>query len=251
MATGMRATKAVFFDFMGTCLDWHTAVVDALPPQLSKAQRSDLAIAWRESFFQDILARFEKNLPSEDIDTTHRRLLNALIDETGFGRSIFREEEVTKAVDAWHAMKAWPDITKNLAKLRETHEVFVLANGTTRLQLDLVRSSGLEFDLLFSSQLLGITKPDTEAYRKAMSLVGVTPEQSIMVAAHAYDLRAAKTLGMHTVYLRRWSEDTREEMEQIRKDVDVFIGQSSGQDADLLQLVQLLSDAAPGLKLEP
>ncbi len=34
----------------------------------------------------------------------------------------------------------------------------VLANGTTRLQIDIVRSSGLAFDMLFSSELLGVTK---------------------------------------------------------------------------------------------
>jgi hypothetical protein len=34
----------------------------------------------------------------------------------------------------------------------------VLANGTTRLQLDIIRSSKLPFDTLFSSQLLQATK---------------------------------------------------------------------------------------------
>lgn len=34
----------------------------------------------------------------------------------------------------------------------------VLANGTTRLQLDITKSSGLHFHMLFSSQLLGLTK---------------------------------------------------------------------------------------------
>lgn len=34
----------------------------------------------------------------------------------------------------------------------------VLANGTTRLQLDIVKSSGIPFHTLFSSQLLQLTK---------------------------------------------------------------------------------------------
>lgn len=34
----------------------------------------------------------------------------------------------------------------------------VLANGTTRLQIDITKSSGLQFDTLLSSELLGITK---------------------------------------------------------------------------------------------
>jgi hypothetical protein len=33
-----------------------------------------------------------------------------------------------------------------------------MANGTTRFQMDVTKSSGLDFDMLFSSQLLGHTK---------------------------------------------------------------------------------------------
>ncbi|KAH8883298.1 (S)-2-haloacid dehalogenase IVA [Thozetella sp. PMI_491] len=241
MAAQIQHTRAIFFDLMGTCLDWHSAIVDALPPQLAKLQRSHLAIAWRESFFEDIHSRFEQKLPPEDIDTTHRRLLECLTITDTLVAPVLDEKSKTKAVDAWHSMQAWPDVARNLARLREKHRVFVLANGSTRLQLDLMRSSGLEFDLLFSSQLLGVSKPDPEIYQRAMQLVGVTPEQSIMVAAHAYDLRAAKAVGMHTVYLRRWTEDTQEDMEQIRRDVDVFIGDLNGRDGNLAQLAQLLA----------
>jgi len=88
----------------------------------------------------------------------------------------------------------------------------VLANGTTRLQVDITKSSGLRFDMLFSSELLGMTKvcmpsilgtcnhppthtirqPDPAIYRRAMQLLRKEPRECMMVAAHAYDLRAAK-----------------------------------------------------------
>ncbi|KAH8880502.1 (S)-2-haloacid dehalogenase IVA [Thozetella sp. PMI_491] len=234
--------KAVFFDFMGTCLDWHSGIVEALPARLEVAQRRELAIAWREAFFEDIHARFEKRMAPEDIDISHSRLLEMLVGTGGtFAATALTEEERETAVKAWHRMKAWPDVAPALTALRRTREVFVLANGTARLQLDLARSSGLEFDLLFSSELLGLTKPNPELYRKALRLVGVAPEESVMVAAHAYDLRAAKGIGMKTVYVRRWSEDTREDMDQVKADVDVFIGEVSDGDGDFSQLVELLT----------
>ena len=68
----------------------------------------------------------------------------------------------------------------------------VLANGTARLQIDITKSSGLDFDLLLSSELLGLTKPDPAIYHKAIELLGHKPEECLMVAAHAYDLEAAK-----------------------------------------------------------
>lgn len=49
-----------------------------------------------------------------------------------------------------------------------------------------------------------------------------------MVAAHAYDLRAAKKVGMQTVYVRRWTEDTKEDMRKVGEDVDFFIGRVDG-----------------------
>lgn len=225
------ACKAVFFDFMGTCLDWHSGIVAAFPERIPGPERSQLAIDWREAFFQDIHDRFEKLLPPEDIDDTHTRLLSTLLETKTTGDQehyVFSNIEKERAVKAWHTMSAWPDVSAALAALRQKYEVFVLANGTTRLQLDLARSSNLKFDMMFSNQLLGETKPDPEMYKKAMRLVGVTPEESLMVAAHAYDLRAAKKVGMQTVYVRRWTEDTKEDMRKVEEDVEMFIGRVDG-----------------------
>lgn len=70
----------------------------------------------------------------------------------------------------------------------------VLANGTTRLQLDITKSAGLSFDMLLSSELLGLTKPDPAIYHRALELLKLKAEDCVMVAAHAYDLKAAKKM---------------------------------------------------------
>jgi len=86
-------------------------------------------------------------------------------------------------------MPAWPDVPPAIAALKEAgYEVFVFANGTPRLQLDLCKSSGLKFDMLFSSALLGVYKPALQSYEKVLSLVKVKPEETVQVAAHAYEL---------------------------------------------------------------
>jgi hypothetical protein len=68
-----------------------------------------------------------------------------------------------------------------------------------------------------------------------------------MVAAHAYDLRAAKKAGVKTVYVRRRTEDTMEDMEQVQRDVDLFLGGTESdaegtgvQDGRLTELADLL-----------
>jgi 2-haloacid dehalogenase len=69
--------------------------------------------------------------------------------------------------------------------------------------------------MLFSSQLLGVSKPTLAVYHKAMTLVGIEdPGQAVMVAAHAYDLRAARQAGLKTVYIQRWTDDLDETDQQ-------------------------------------
>lgn len=94
------------------------------------------------------------------------------------------------------ARPPWPEVPAIIQSLRDelSLEIFVHANGTTRLQLDLVRFSGLahHFDVLFSSQLLGVYKLHPEAYRRGLELVKLEPEEVVLVAVYAYDLRGAK-----------------------------------------------------------
>ena len=121
-------------------------------------------------------------------------------------------------------MPAWPEVSPAIEQLKVAgYEVFVCANGTTRLQLDLCRSSGLSFNLLFSAEMLGVYKPDPESYRKTLQLVKVKPAESVMVAAHAYDTRGAKEAGMKTVYIHRWTDDINEDMDVVRGENDFFL----------------------------
>ena len=49
-----------------------------------------------------------------------------------------------------------------------------------------------------------------------------------MVAAHAYDLAAAKSTGMKTVYMQRPTEDLDLEMGRVKGEVDLFLDGTDG-----------------------
>lgn len=78
--------KAIVFDLMVTCLDWHSSVTPILGQSLtevvpsrgqnvaSSLEESYLALEWRQGFFDEIHRRFEATEPTEDIDVTHRRV---------------------------------------------------------------------------------------------------------------------------------------------------------------------------------
>ncbi|KAH6989678.1 haloacid dehalogenase [Ilyonectria sp. MPI-CAGE-AT-0026] len=217
--------KAVFFDFMGTCLDWHTSVVQSLPASIPKTEASNFALEWRRQYFIENDRRFHQNLQPEDIDETLSRTLQVVLDQSPNHRSHFNAHIESRMIEAWHSQPAWPEVQNAIRSIHEDLglEVFVHANGTTRLQLNLTRSSGLSFNMLFSSQLLGLYKPSPDAYKKALQLVKLDPEEVVMVAAHAYDLRGAQNCGMKTVYIHRWTDDVDEDMKKVETEFDAFL----------------------------
>lgn len=216
--------RAVFFDFMGTCLDWHSGAIKALPQSIAESERSKLALEWRHDYFDANAARLAANEPPENIDITLRRTLDALLEKYPEHKGLFDDGTKHQCVAAWHSMPAWPEVRSAIEQLKSAgYEVFVFANGTTRLQLDLCKSSGLSFDMLFSSELLGVYKPAPESYRKTLELVNVRPEEAVMVAAHASDVRGGKEAGMRTVYVRRRTDDVYEDMEIVKGENYFFL----------------------------
>ncbi|KAL8995581.1 MAG: hypothetical protein Q9188_006776 [Gyalolechia gomerana] len=216
-------------DFMGTCLDWHSGVIEVLPQSITKSDRSKLALEWRHDYFKANAARLAANEPPENIDITLRNTLDALLKRYPEYEPSFDESSKQQCVIAWHSMPAWPDVPPAIQQLQAAgYEVFVFANGTTRLQLDLCQSSGLRFNMLFSSELLGVYKPGPESYRRTLELIKVEPQESVMVAAHSYDVRGAKAAGMRTVYIHRWSDDIREDMQVVERENDYFLEDMTG-----------------------
>ncbi|PVH95334.1 HAD-like protein [Periconia macrospinosa] len=218
--------KAILFDYMGTCLDWHSSVVSTLPPSMPPEQASQLALQWRQQYFDLNQARVSRNLPVEPFDDTLAKALDIVLsDQFKNLERHFDGNAKKRAIRAFHNEKAWPDVKPAIEALRERggYEIFVHANGTTRLQLDITKSSGLAFDMLFSSELLGSIIPAPEGFLKVLKLIGAEPQEVVKVAAHAYDLRGAKRVGMKTVYVRRWTDDIEEDMEALKGEFNVFL----------------------------
>lgn len=218
--------KAVFFDFMGTCLDWCTSVTACLPSGLTEEERRTFALEWRVDYFRENEQRHKEGLPLEDIDDTLRRTLEKKLETSKHSYAFSKDRR--EYIEAWHRQKAWLDVDPAHQLLRESGlELFVLANGTTRLQLDLIRSSGLRFDLTMSSQMIGSLKPSKEHYLKGLELVKYKAEDVVMVAAHIMDLRGAKNAGLRTIYIHRSTDDIHEDLEGIEEEFDAVLDDMS------------------------
>ncbi|KAK6005979.1 hypothetical protein QM012_006389 [Aureobasidium pullulans] len=224
--------KTVLFDFMGTCLDWHSHIVSTLPDEIPEHLRSSFALEWRQAYFDANSTRLSQGLPPEDIDITHARTWDEVVSREAFtsAQILLSSPQIKEnCIAAWHHQPAWPDVSSALSSLRNKgYEIVVHANGTTRLQLDLCQSSGLHFDALFSSQMLGVYKPAIESYTRVLELLKREPKECVMVAAHAYDLRGAKAAGTNTVYVYRWTDDIREDQQVVKEENEVWLEDMRG-----------------------
>ena len=134
---------------MGTCVDWHSSILPALEkaptiPALPPESLAQLAIDWRAGFFKETSNRGEASQPIEDIDITHRRVLNWLLLARGVTPAQWDDGVRSKLVAAWHEQrgtvssckmglneamltsgycKGWPDVTPGLERLKQKYIV--------------------------------------------------------------------------------------------------------------------------------
>ena len=140
-------------------------------------------------------------IPWTKLDDLHRASLEELTRE--FGIVGLSEEEKDHLNRVWHRLEPWPDAVAGLTLLKRRHVIAPLSNGNVALLVNLAKRAGLPWDLILSAELIRLYKPDPETYLLAPYLLDLHPEQVMMVAAHADDLRAARENGLKTAYVPR------------------------------------------------
>lgn len=198
--------QVLAFDVFGTAVDWWTGV-SGQAGEIARARGVDLdtgafASAWRSKYApsMDLVRRGE--LPWTSLDGLHRRSLDELLTEMGIAEA-FDEDARQRLVRAWHQLPAWPDAADGLERLRSRYVVAALSNGGFALLTHLAKAAGLRFDCIISAELARHYKPDLEVYETAASLLDVSADQMLMVAAHRWDLEGAARAGLRTAFVHR------------------------------------------------
>ena len=135
------------------------------------------------------------------IDDLHRMILDTLVPE--FGLQSLTAVELDDLNLAWHRLMPWPDAVAGLTRLKTGYVLATLSNGNVALLVNMAKHAGLPWDAVLSAELAAAYKPDLEVYLKAADLLGLKPEQVMMVAAHNRDLHAAAEVGFRTAFVAR------------------------------------------------
>jgi 2-haloacid dehalogenase len=192
--------RALVFDVFGTVVDWRGGVAREVRRLLPGMDAQAFADAWRDRYVPSMEGVRRGKRAWANLDTLHRESLDTLLAEAGVDPG---EETRAELVLAWHRLDPWPDSVEGLTRLRERYVVATLSNGDVALLVDMAKRGGLPWDAVLSAELFGHYKPDAEVYDGAGRLLGVAPEQLMLVAAHVHDLAAARGRGLRTAYVHR------------------------------------------------
>lgn len=202
------AIKALMFDVFGTVVDWRTSIQDEMT-----AFFTPLGIEkdW-EAFAQDWRAKYQPSMEKVRagnreyvrLDELHRENLDELLAD--YELESLNEEQRDFINHVWHRLVPWKDTVPGLVRLQRRFLLTTLSNGNIALMANLAKNSGLPWDAILGAEVTQSYKPDPVTYTRSMEVMALKPAECMMVAAHNYDLKVARSLGMKTAFVARPNE---------------------------------------------
>ncbi len=201
----LSGVKALTFDVFGTVVDWRGSIIHygiELEAELGvKIDWSMFADAWRAAYRPGMDRVRRGDLPWTNLDDLHRMSLERLAPAFGLAGLDDAQVEVLNMI--WHRLEPWPDAVRGVERLSGRYTVATLSNGHVALLSGMAKRAGLRWDVILSAELFRQYKPDEAVYTGAAALLGLSPNEVMMVAAHADDLEAARGAGLRTGYVHR------------------------------------------------
>ncbi len=201
----LAGVKALTFDVFGTVVNWRGSIIqqgkafgDARGLTIDWGRFAD---EWRRGYQPSMQRVRTGELPWTTIDILHRQILDELI--VTYGMTGLSEAEKDHLNRVWHRLSGWPDTIAGLTRLRTRYILSTLSNGNVALLTNMAKYAGLPWDCILSAELAKHYKPDPETYLTAAALLGLRPDEVMMVAAHKNDLRAAQAVGLQTAFVTR------------------------------------------------
>jgi 2-haloacid dehalogenase len=206
-------SKSVSFDVIGTCFEFSapiTAIHTRLGPKLSTAavDPKTLFFAWfyaaQRDFTYVSLSGFYTPI-AQILKLTFRRAC-MIVD---LPASAVTDDDIAEVMKAFKSMGPREGLKRCFDGLRgKGWDAYGVTNGGSETSLKYYENAGIELDAehLLSCDDLKIAKPDVRVYENAnkhLSARGLADGngERWFVAAHAWDLIAARKAGFKTAYL--------------------------------------------------
>lgn len=214
--------RALLFDTFGTVVDWRNGIArevrDFLQRHSLRGDPHDFADEWRARY-QPAMERVRSG--GRDfvrLDVIHRENLEGALHASGHDPARFDPAELDELNRAWHRLDPWPDSVAGLTRLKRRYFIAPLSNGNIVLLANMAKRAGLPWDAILGAEVVRAYKPQPIAYTGTAEVLGLKPEQCMMVAAHNDDLAAASAVGMRTSFVLRRTEHGRDQTTDLNSD---------------------------------
>ena len=201
----LSEVKALTFDIFGTVVNWRGSIIQygaELEAELGvNVDWPMFADAWRAAYRPGMDRVQRGDLPWTKLDDLHRMSLDRLA--PAFGLAGLDDAQMDMLNMVWHRLKPWPDAVRGVERLSQSYTVATLSNGHVALLSGMAKRAGMRWDVVLSAELFRQYKPEKAVYTGAAALLGLSPNEVMMVAAHADDLEAARSVGLRTAYVHR------------------------------------------------
>jgi 2-haloacid dehalogenase len=119
------------------------------------------------------------------------------------------KQDICRIIDGFKCLKIHSDIRQSLEILKKKKiKVVTLTNGSqsnTRLLLKRNKIDKLVDDC-FSIEQVKKWKPHKKVYLYVCKSLKISPKNSLMIAAHGWDINGAKLTGLKTGYIKRYEK---------------------------------------------
>lgn len=235
-------TKSASFDVIGTCFDFEgviAAITARIGPKLS-----GIGVDPKTLFFSWFYAA-QRDFTYVSIAGSYKPIAQVL--RGTFKRACMivdlpaeqvSDDDVSEIMKAFAAMPAREDLKKCFDGLREAGwDVYAVTNGGVQTSLGYYKASEIDLDEdhLLSCDDLKLAKPDVRVYENAnkhLTSRGLGSQgdgDRWFVAAHAWDLIAARKAGFKTAYLDYEEHDPVTEVfgefDLYAKSMDILLAQ--------------------------
>lgn len=204
----MPKPLALAFDVFGTVVDWRSGIAREATSFLATLGRADIdphlfADQWRGLYQPAMEECRSGRRPYTRLDILNRETLEALLVRHDIDPAKIDDRTLTDFAYAWRRLDPWPDSVEGLTRLKVRFPIVTLSNGNTALTLEMARRAGLPWDTILGAESTGHYKPLPQAYLGTADILGITPDQLCLVAAHHSDLAAARACGLITAFIHR------------------------------------------------
>jgi 2-haloacid dehalogenase len=202
LVTSHRDIDVIVFDILGTMVDEPGGIrrgLRTLLPDVDDARTSELLEVWYrhvDEQQQEVLAGRRPYASSTVIDFEAATLVAAAAD-------ISDADAVRSLAASGQRLEPWPDSVLALDRISSRFPVVGLSNASHSALTRISAHAGLRWHQVLSAEDAHSYKPHPDVYRLAITNAGCAPDRLLMVAAHAWDLRGARAVGMRTAYVER------------------------------------------------